>query len=191
MTIKKNIRLESERLLLQTVTLDDCTETYLAWLNDPAVVEYTDGIFYKHSMESMINFVALQNAKSNAVFLSIRIKDNNKHIGNIKIDQIHPYHKAGEYGIMMGDKTELGKGYGFEASVMIINYCFDEVGLGKISLTVADANKTALALYQKLGFQIEGVLRESFYHLPSKIFLNGIKMGLLKPEWKFLNESTI
>ena len=41
--------------------------------------------------------------------MGIHLKENCKHIGNIKIDPINKKHGTGEYGIMMGDKDEWGK----------------------------------------------------------------------------------
>jgi len=179
------IRLETERLILQSVQLSDCTPAYLSWLNDAEVTGFTDAAYSSHTMEQLENFVKYQLARHDSVFLSIRLKENDQHIGNIKIDAMHRYHKTGEYGIMMGERPAWGKGYAKEASVAIINYCFDQLGLRKISLTVADGHTAAFQLYKKLGFQVEGILRESFYHLPTQKFMNGIRMGLLKQEWKF------
>ena len=46
------------------------------------------------------------------MFWAIRIKDinNMKHIGNIKIDPIDLKIKSGQYGMIVGDKSEWGKG---------------------------------------------------------------------------------
>ncbi len=183
--MEREIRLQTRRLILANVTLRDCTPAYLSWMNDEEVVGYTESGYASHTMEQLENFVKFQLARTNSVFLTIRLKENDQHIGNIKVDMIHPYHKTGEYGIMMGERSAWGKGYAKEASVALINYCFDQLGLRKISLTVADGHTTALELYKKLGFHVEGILRESFYHLPTQKFMNGIRMGLLKQEWNF------
>ncbi len=87
------------------------------------------------------------------------IKESNKHIGNIKIDPINYKHGYGEYGIMMGDKTEWGKGYAKEASQTIIKFCFEILNLRKIKLGVVEANIAALELYKKLEFEIEGIYK--------------------------------
>ncbi len=180
--MKNKIILTTERLLLTSVSPDDCTDTYLSWLNDYETVQYTDSVFSTHTMEDLQNFVKVTSERLNSVFLAIRIKDTNKHIGNIKVDQIHPVNKYGEYGILIGDKSETGKGYAKEASLEIIRYCFDELLLHRINLGVLEDNIAAVQLYKKIGFKEEGLLRECFYHVKSGKFLNGIKMGLLRTD---------
>ena len=67
---------------------------------------------------------------------------------------------SGEYGIMIGDKSEWGKGYAFEASEAVINYCFNNIKLNEITLGVVDINYSALKLYEKLGFKKCGLIKD-------------------------------
>lgn len=53
-----------------------------------------------------------------------------------------------------------GHGYGTEATRLVINYALDTVGLHRISLTVFAFNPRAQRVYEKCGFQREGVRRE-------------------------------
>ena len=97
--------------------------------------------------------------KKNILFWAIHLKDSNKHIGNIKIDPIDYEDNSGEYGILMGDKTNWGMGYSKEASLAIINYCFKELKLSKLHLGVIEDNINAVMLYKKMGFVIDKVKR--------------------------------
>jgi RimJ/RimL family protein N-acetyltransferase len=93
------------------------------------------------------------------------LKSDDKHIGNIKIDPINLKLGTGEYGILMGDKNEWGKGYAKEASLTIIDYCFNIIGLRKITLGVISENISAINLYKKLGFELEGTFKyHGFYN---------------------------
>ena len=49
--------LESERLLLRPVELADVNETYRSWMNDPAVMQYTESRFQTHSLEQIRQYV--------------------------------------------------------------------------------------------------------------------------------------
>jgi ribosomal-protein-alanine N-acetyltransferase len=154
--------LETERLILSSITVSDCSENYLSWLNDINVNIYLESGFYEHNMSTLIDFVKMYQFNEKAVFLVIRLKENNKHIGNIKIDKISLIHRNCEYGIMMGDTSEWGKGYAKEASIAIINYAFYELDLNKVNLGVIDSNLVAIKLYNIIGFNIEGVLKQNF-----------------------------
>ena len=180
--------LETERLILSSVTLADCSENYLSWLNDTNVNMYLESGFYDHNMQELVDFVNGYQSNNKAVFLVIRLKDNNKHIGNIKIDKINYIHRNCEYGIMMGDKTEWGKGYAKEASIAIINYAFEELGLNKVNLGVIDSNNVAVNLYEKMGFIVEGILKQNFYERSSSSLKNEIRMAVFKNTWEYGNK---
>jgi ribosomal-protein-alanine N-acetyltransferase len=179
------INLNTERLNLKEVTLEDCTDQYLSWLNDNEVNRYLESGFIQHDMKSLIDFVSGYLSNSKALFLAIRLLDNNKHIGNVKIDKINLNHKTGEYGILMGERSEWGKGYAKEASLAIIQLAFEKLGLQKINLGVIGSNTVALELYKKMGFTIEGVLRKNFYDKEQSVWVDEIRMGLLKEEFKY------
>jgi ribosomal-protein-alanine N-acetyltransferase len=151
-------RLESERLILLPLGLDFCTQEYVNWLNDSIVNKYleTVGNYTKESLKDFLKDVE----QKNILFWAILVKSENKHIGNIKIDPINHRHRVGEYGILMGDKDEWGKGYAEEASKLVIAYCFNELSLRKIVLGVVHKNLNAIKLYKKLGFVQEGLYKK-------------------------------
>lgn len=177
--------LETERLVLSSVTIADCSENYLSWLNDTSVNMYLESGFYEHNMQGLVDFVNGYQSNKKAIFLVIRLKENKKHIGNIKIDKINYNHRNCEYGIMMGDKSEWGKGYAKEASIAIINYAFEGLGLNKVNLGVIDSNNAAVKLYEKIGFVIEGVLKENFYERESNTLKHELRMAVFKNTWQY------
>ena len=83
--------------------------------------------------------IKIKNSK--IFFWAITLKESGKHIGNIKIDPISQKHERGEYGIMMGDRSEWGKGYAREASEAVIRFCFETLKLRKVTLGVLTANR--------------------------------------------------
>lgn len=183
--MRNNIVLQTENLILENVSLSDCNSIYLSWLNDKVTNQYLESGFVEHTSRSLEEFVLKQINDPTSLFLAIKLKITKKHIGNIKISKIHQFHKTGEYGIMMGDKLELGKGYAKEASIAILDFSFNILKLKKINLGVISENTNAIKLYKKLGFKIEGVLRNNFFHLTREMYLDEIRMGLLKNEFKY------
>lgn len=177
-----DIVLTTDRLELSPVSLDDCNENYLFWLNDSESNQYLESGFYTYTMDQLIDFVNKQDQNDKSVFLAIRIKHSGKHIGNIKLDKISDVHQSAEYGILMGEKNEWGKGYAKEASIAIIEYGFTILKLRKIYLGVVDINTVALRLYQKLGFKTEGILKEHFFHKNSGCYRDEIRMALFNTQ---------
>lgn len=74
------------------------------------------------------------------------------------------------------------QGYGTEAMAMILRYAFDELNLHKVQLTVFGYNPRALAVYRKVGFREEGVMREFLHRDGARHDL--IMMGILAREWR-------
>ncbi|MBP6432989.1 MAG: GNAT family N-acetyltransferase, partial [Ferruginibacter sp.] len=126
------------------IDLKFVNENYVNWLNDNEVNKFLE-VNKNSTLEDVKNYV-LQTIKTKVYFWAIILKESNKHIGNIKIDPINEKHAYGEYGIMMGDKKEWGKGFAKEASETILKFCFEQLKLRKVNLGVIEANTPALEL---------------------------------------------
>jgi UDP-4-amino-4,6-dideoxy-N-acetyl-beta-L-altrosamine N-acetyltransferase len=70
--------------------------------------------------------------------------------------------KSAEFSIFI-DKKHCGSGFGKQAMKQLIDFGFEEVGLHKIWGMVFDFNIGALEMYKKIGFEVEGKLREHLY----------------------------
>lgn len=175
--------IESERLIYKPLSLYHCSDEYVNWLNDYDVFIYLEsgGNYTKEKLYDYLKEVE----KKNIYFWAIHLKGNEKHIGNIKIDPINSRHNIGEYGIMMGDKLEWGKGYAYEASKRIIDFCFFEGGLNlrKMTLGVVKDNTSALRLYQKLNFKEEGHYLKHAFH--NGKYCDVIRMALFNPNYNY------
>ena len=126
------VPLETERLRLERLSTKFCTSTYVSWMNDPEVIKYLDS-GGDYTLEKLEDFLKGVESKD-MLFWAIVDKGLDKHIGNIKIDPFSIMHHRGEYGILIGDKTAWGKGYAKEASIEVINYCFKNLNMKKVTL---------------------------------------------------------
>jgi len=170
-------QIESERLYYKPLSMAHLSDRYVSWLNNPKVYKYleTGG---DQTMDTL-KYYLMDVEKKNMLFWGIHLKSNDEHIGNIKIDPINRRHGLGEYGILMGEESQWGKGYAKEASIRIINYCFEVQKLRKITLGVVSKNEAAVQLYYALHFQIEGVYkRHGFYQGE---YLDVLRMALFNP----------
>jgi RimJ/RimL family protein N-acetyltransferase len=166
----------SERLILKPISENHISEIYLGWLNDSEVIKFLETEM-PYNIENLQNYILDSKQKKN-LFWGIHLKDSGLHIGNIKIDPINLRHGLGEYGILMGDRNEWGKGYAKEASLEVIKYCFQDLHLRKITLGVVEVNTTAFFLYKKLGFEVEGCFKN--HGLYDGRYCNVLRMALFK-----------
>lgn len=151
------IELESERLVFEPLNNKHLSQSYVDWMNDKDVNKYLES-GGDYTIKKLEKFLQQQEVK-NILFWAIIVKETNCHIGNIKIDPIDTDKNSGEYGILMGEKLEWGKGYAKEASNRIIDFCFQELELSAITLGVIESNIRALKLYEYMGFEIYKVNR--------------------------------
>lgn len=81
-------------------------------------------------------------------------------------------------------KEAQGKGLMYKASTIFIDYLFKNLELNKIELVHLPENSRSAALAKKLGFKIEGILRDNI--ITNGAFKDLIVQGLLKSEFKLM-----
>jgi [ribosomal protein S5]-alanine N-acetyltransferase len=154
--------IESPRLKLERLTVLDATETYVDWLNDEEVTKFTETGERKHTVDSIRSFIIDVN-NSDSLFLAIRLKDTNQHIGNIKLGPFTHRHKRAEVGLIIGEKAHWGKGYGSEAIKAVADYAFRSLGMIKITASISGRNIGSVKAFEKAGFIHEAVKDQHLY----------------------------
>lgn len=66
-------------------------------------------------------------------------------------------------GISIGDSNNWGKGYGTDAMRVLLRFLFGELNIRKVCLEVFDFNERAIKSYEKIGFKVEGRLKEQTF----------------------------
>lgn len=144
------MRVKGERVYLRELDVSDASIEYSNWLSDPEVNKYLTS--RNLTIEEIKNFIKEQKDNPNCLFVGIFVNENDKHIGNIKLEPIDFKRGKATFGILIGDKNYWGKGIGKEAMNLIIDYAFDNLNLKEINLGVAINHVGAIKLYEKLGF---------------------------------------
>ena len=81
----------------------------------------------------------------------------------------------------IGDQSYQGKGIGFEIRKILLDYAFTELNMNKIYAYVWKENSPMITLNEKVGFQIEGLLRQDILSHGEK--RDRYIMGILKEEY--------
>ena len=161
------------------------TEDYICfhnWFLDKEAVKYSLSKWQKrHSQEKIKQWLSETLNDKSVVNFGIVEASANKLIGYSGISGISKLNKTGEYFIFIGDKNSWGKGYGTEATKLVINYGFKKLKLHRISLTVSEPNIAGVKAYIKVGFKKEGILRDAAFRDGN--YHNKIVMSILDPEW--------
>lgn len=95
--------------------------------------------------------------------LAVCLKQTHVHVGNAYILNIDWTARCGEFHLFIGNTDARGKGYGRQAVRLVLEHAFFDRNLHRISLRVLTNNHPAIALYEKSGFQREGILRQAAF----------------------------
>lgn len=158
---------------------DDATKMAL-WSED---AEYLRNVDTDFAMPSPVESFEKPNEKSsNSMEFRLRTLENDTFIGFVALFGIEWNNQCGKIAIGIGDPNFRNKGYGTDALQLILRYGFCELNLHRIGLDVISYNKRAIHAYEKVGFQVEGTMRESVLRDGQKY--DRILMGILRNEYK-------
>ena len=169
-----------KRIGLRDVRPADVNEAYYRWMNEFETTRYLESRFYPNSLESIRQFVQSKVGDPNNVFLAIVRKDNDQHIGNIKLGPIHWIHRYAEIGLLIGEKSCWGQGYASEAIRLVTTYAFERLNLHKVTAGCYADNQGSEKAFLKAGFALEGVRRS--HHFCDGAYVDLVLLGRVRPD---------
>lgn len=152
---------EVKDIFLQSISLDDANENYVAWLNDPLVNQYLETRFSKQDLNSVKGYISANLNNPLEQLFTIRT-NNNKHIGNIKVGNINKTHNIAQVSLFIGEKESWGKGYAYQAIRLISQYAFDILSLRKLTAAAYFNNIASTKAFLKAGYKIECRLKNHY-----------------------------
>lgn len=174
--------LESERLVLCPLVADGDLSAYAEWVNDPESTTFMGSGRFPQSVDSLRAYIRGYEQDRNGILLGIFEKESGVHVGNVALHSIDWVHRNGELGVIIGDKAARGKGYALEAMRMLCRHAYDRLNMHKITGGVVKGNDAALKMDLKLGFEVEGELREQFF-LEGR-FVDVYRLGMLRSDFE-------
>lgn len=134
-----------------------------AWVNDPRVTEFLL-IRYPMSHATEVDWISANHQPGYAdAGFGIETLEDGKLIGNCGLHQSNPENRSATLGIMIGDTSYWGRGYGTDAMRTLCLVGFEMMNLHRIELEVIDGNDRARAIYGRLGFVHEGTRRDAIF----------------------------
>ena len=148
MEIRK-IQIEDAKNLLNLLKKLDAETTFLLYEKDErnSTIEQQRKNIQEQLEKGSLTFVLEDNKKLvGYVFGNIFTANRKKHCMNLAIAILQEY---------------TGKGYGTKLMNTIEEYAINN-GITRLELEVSKKNKVAISLYQKKGFEVEGIKRNAF-----------------------------
>jgi RimJ/RimL family protein N-acetyltransferase len=167
------------KIYLRPVEREDARQC-VAWFNHPEITRtlLTHRPINLRAEEQFID-KALQNERD--LVLGIATLASDRLIGVTGLKDIDYRNRHAGFGITIGEKEEWGKGYGTEATRLVVAHAFETLNLNRVWLHVYEYNERGIRSYEKVGFQKEGILRQETYR--EGRYWDTIVMAILREEW--------
>ena len=152
------MKLIGEHIYLRNIS-DDDTVNIIKWRNNEAVRR---NFINQELLTEEVHREWLKNkVEIGEVFQLIIIEKSTEiPIGSVFLRDIDMKNNKAEFGIFIGENKARGKGFGQEATKLIVEYGFNKLNLNKIFLRVLEQNIQGIKSYEKAGFIKEGVFKE-------------------------------
>jgi RimJ/RimL family protein N-acetyltransferase len=179
---RKQVMFEGQKVRLRAYTKDDLSMAR-SFLNDSEVsIMMRVGIPFPMRPEDEEKWYNSLDANGDKNYgFAIESKKEGQYLGGCGVHGIDSKNHVATVGIFLG-REHIGKGYGTDAMQVLVDFCFNEINLNKVKLFVFAFNKRGLKCYQKVGFKIEGKLRQEIFRQGK--YHDMLSMGLLRSEWQ-------
>jgi len=134
------------------------------WRRDKGLAENLGQAFRFVNIETdSAWFESYLSQRHNTIRLAICLDGDGAHIGNVYLLNIDWIARSAIFHIFIGAKEHRRKGYGKRATQLCLDHAFQDCNLHRVSLSVLSTNLPAISLYERCGFQREGIAREAAF----------------------------
>ncbi|HJX67910.1 MAG TPA: GNAT family protein [Candidatus Limnocylindrales bacterium] len=155
---------------------------FVRWYSDPEVARLTRYQPTALSSDEIQRFFYSRILGTDFLALAIHVRESDRLIGTCAFSQLDGDNGSALYHITIGEADAWGKGYGTEATELMLAHAFTRLPLHRVALTVFEFNTRAIRAYEKCGFVVEGRAREAI--LRDGRYWDEIHMSVLADEWE-------
>jgi RimJ/RimL family protein N-acetyltransferase len=159
----------------------DDARTIVPWFNDPDVLRFLQR-YRPMTHNEEIEFLHRLSESQTDLALGIVPRAEERLVGVTGLHLVDLRNRHAAFGICIGDKAAWSKGYGSEATRLVVRHAFDTMNLNRVWLHVYEYNPRAARVYQKVGFRQEGRLRQDTFR--DGRYWDTVVMGVLREEWE-------
>ena len=151
--VPKKINLVGDKVALNLFTAADICRSYIGWLNDPEVVRFSNQRFIDHDKNSCLSYLASFENSVN-LFLGIRDLADGRLVGTMTA-YMSSIPGSVDVGIMVGDRTVWGLGYGQDAWNTLTNWLLDRENISQVTAGTLASNFGMIKLAERSGMTLD------------------------------------
>ncbi len=145
--------LRGDKVILRSFVTSDINDSYVSWLNDKDVVRFSNQRFLVHNRDTCLRYLnSFEDSKN--LFMSVRLLSNDSMIGTLTA-YVSSHHGTVDVGIMIGDKSTWGLGFGQDAWNTLTNWLLKQDNIRKLTAGTLACNTGMIKLMERSGMMLE------------------------------------
>ena len=160
-------------------------ERYRSWFTDQDVTKFNSHGLFPKSEKALIDFA--DNLGNNNLVLKICYgdvcSDGIHWIGNASLQSFNFINNSAELAIVIGEKTDWGKGLGTSVCEILLYHAFIKIGFNRVWTGTSKLNVGMQRICEKIGMKHEGTSRAGMYLLGE--YHDIFHYGILRNEISF------
>jgi hypothetical protein len=100
----------------------------------------------------LVTLVPSDSAASDPESINWDIGHDGEHVGEVTLNEFNAEKSTMNLQIALADPDVFGRGFGSEATALVVDSGFEQLGLSKITLEVLIDNARAIGAFEKVGF---------------------------------------
>ena len=173
--------LRGEHVYLRALVPEDVQGPYPGWFNDAEVCAGNGHHYFPFTAREAAAYIESVGPSPDLLAFAIVVNADDRHVGNVSLQNIDFVSRSAEFAIVIGDKTAWGKGYGTEIGRLVCDHAFFSLNLNRVACATFDTNVAMRKLAERLGMKEEGRRRQAAFK--DGRWVDVIEYGLLKDEY--------
>jgi [ribosomal protein S5]-alanine N-acetyltransferase len=175
-------RLETERLVLREIVPADAEDLFRIFSDEETMRYWSCRPYtYVDQARRLIDGMAEAVRGGSSIHWAITLRGGERLVGKCGYNEWRKAHRRGDISYIVAREHQ-GNGIVSEALGAMLDYGFDHMNLHSVEAGVTPGNDASTRMLQKLGFRLEGHLRESF--LTDGGFVDSLIYSLLRRGWE-------
>jgi len=137
------------------------TDRYVGWLNDPAVVRFSELRHRRHTRRSCRGYLDDMRAGGHGFWAIHADLPPTRHIGNIAA-YIDRANEVAEVSILIGERAAWGRGIGSTAWSLVVEWLLGSAGIRKVAAGTMAANEAMVRIMERSGMAIEARFQDHY-----------------------------
>ena len=169
---------QSPRVKIVPIDESAHAETLFRWRQSPEIARF---MYTREPLVWETHLAWVRSLPENPLRQDFVITLDGEPVGTANLTEIDRTHRRCSFGMYVAQAHARVQGVGAAAEVLVLEHAFGELNMHKVSCEVFDNNPAPVALHRRMGFQVEGTLRD--HVLDEKHWIDVVRMSLIEDEW--------